>query len=167
MSSKTNSMVLAIQQNLERGMNLVHIISDADYTDTSVAPYHTSIGIHMRHVLDVFHTVFKGLSENKVNLMERSRNQLVENDRSEGVNYFEQTIEQLKLIKEEDLERGLIVTDDLGNGPIEMNYTIGAILAQAHSHAIHHFASIGYLISQLQLELPDENFGFNPTTPRK
>jgi len=49
---------------------------------------------------------------------------------------------------------------------ITANYTMAAILIQAHSHAIHHFASVGYVISQLGISLPDEDFGFNPTTPR-
>lgn len=159
-------MILAIQQNLERGMNLLHNISDSNYNDTSVAPYHSSIGIHMRHVLDVFQCVFQGLPENKVNLINRKRNELVEKNRSEGINYFEDTIAQLKSLENEDFERVLVVTDDLGNGPIDTNYTLGAILAQAHSHAIHHFASIGYVIAQLGIELPDAMFGFNPTTPK-
>ena len=109
---------------------------------------------------------FQGLPENKVNLINRKRNELVEKNRSEGINYFEDTIAQLKSLENEDFERVLVVTDDLGNGPIDTNYTLGAILAQAHSHAIHHFASIGYVIAQLGIELPDAMFGFNPTTPK-
>ncbi len=159
-------MILAIQQNLERGMNLLQNISDSNYADTSVAPYYSSIGIHMRHVLDVFQCVFDGYSENKVNLINRDRNELVENHRAEGIKYFEQIITLLKSLEGEDFEKLLVVTDDLGNGPIETNYTLGAILAQAHSHAIHHFASIGYVIAQLGIELPDSMFGFNPTTPK-
>ena len=159
-------MILAIQQNLERGMNLLYNISDSDYSDASVAPYYSSIGIHMRHVLDVFQCVFNGLSDNEINLIKRSRNELVENNRSEGIEYFEKTIAQLKSLEGADLKSMIVVTDDLGNGPIDTHYTIGAILAQAHSHAIHHFASIGYVITQLEIDLPDDMFGFNPTTPR-
>jgi len=40
------------------------------------------------------------------------------------------------------------------------------VLIQAHSHAIHHFASIGYIICKLGIELPDTDFGYNPSTPR-
>ena len=58
------------------------------------------------------------------------------------------------------------ISDDLGTGIVTANYTLGSALIQAHSHAIHHFASVGYVISQLGIELPDEDFGFNPTTPR-
>ena len=49
---------------------------------------------------------------------------------------------------------------------VTVNYTLASALIQAHSHAIHHFASIGYIISQLGIELPDADFGYNPTTPK-
>jgi hypothetical protein len=58
------------------------------------------------------------------------------------------------------------VQDDLGLGVITANYTLASAFIQAHSHAIHHFASIGYIISQLGINLPDADFGYNPTTPR-
>lgn len=54
----------------------------------------------------------------------------------------------------------------MGLGLITANYTLAGILIQAHSHAIHYYASVGYIISQLGIELPDDDFGFNPITPR-
>ena len=75
-------------------------------------------------------------------------------------------IEKLKKFELEDFNKTVKVTDDLGLGVITVNYTLGGLLIQAHSHAIHHFSSVGYVISQLGIQLPDEDFGFNPTTPR-
>ena len=74
---------------------------------------------------------------------------------------------QLKQIDENKLQQKIEVKDDLGLGLESATYTLGAILMQAHSHVIHHFASVGYIIYQLDIELPDEDFGFNPTTPNK
>ena len=65
------------------------------------------------------------------------------------------------------MDQMIEVSDDLGKGVIVQKYTLGSILIQAHSHAIHHFASLGFIICQLGIELPDEDFGYNPTTPRK
>lgn len=159
-------MILAIQQNLERGMKLVENISDSNYNDNSVAPYYSSIGVHMRHVLDVFHCIFEGLPSGEVNLIGRSRNKSIEEHRELGIGYFKQTLVKLQSLAAADLEQTVLVTDDLGLGPVATNYSLGALLAQAHSHAIHHYASIGYVIAQLGIELPDELFGFNPTTPK-
>lgn len=159
-------MIEAIEKNLNRGVQLVNCISDSDYSNTNTAPYYSSIGTHMRHILDVFDCIFEGLESGDINLIQRKRNELAENYTKFGIEYFSQVKEKLHCIKLEDFDRIVKVTDDLGLGVVSANFTLGAILIQAHSHAIHHFASIGYIISQLGIDLPDEDFGFNPTTPK-
>ena len=59
------------------------------------------------------------------------------------------------------------VSDDMGLGIVTTNYTMGSVLMQTQSHTTHHYASIGYLIYQLGIELPNSDFGFNPSTPKK
>jgi len=159
-------MIEAIEENLKRGIQLVNFVSDEEYSNTNIAPYYSSIGGHMRHILDVFDCIFDGFDSGDINLIHRKRNELAENYTKNGINYFDTTIQKLEGIKNDDFNRIVNVTDDLGLGVVTANYTLGAVLIQAHSHAIHHFASIGYIISQLGIELPDEDFGFNPTTPK-
>ncbi|WP_298880971.1 DinB family protein [uncultured Polaribacter sp.] len=159
-------MIDAIEKNLQRGINLLNKISDDQFSDASVAPYYSSIGCHMRHILDVFSCVFDGLETNSIYLNKRNRNQLVEQKTNLGIDYFESIINKLKQLDASDFEKSYAVTDDLGLGVEIANYTLGAILMQAHSHAIHHFASVGYIIYHLGLELPDADFGFNPSTPK-
>lgn len=159
-------MLEAIEKNLYRGIQLLKCISNEEYCNTTIAPYYSSIGGHMRHILDVFDCVFEGLDSNEINLINRKRNELSENYTKNGIEYFEKTLVMLQSLKTEDFNRIVNVTDDLGLGIISANYTLAAVLIQAHSHAIHHFASVGYIISQLGIELPDDDFGFNPTTPR-
>jgi len=159
-------MIEAIENNLNRGIKLLKYISDNEYCDTSIAPYYSSIGGHMRHILDVFDCVFDGLESSNINLINRKRNELAEQYTKNGIEYIEKTITLLRKLEQEDFNRIVKVTDDLGLGIITANYTLSAILIQAHSHAIHHFASVGYMISQLGINLPDDDFGFNPTTPK-
>ena len=159
-------MIEAIENNLGRGIQLLKCISDDEYSNTTIAPYYSSIGGHMRHILDVFDCVFEGLDSNEINLINRKRNELSENYTKNGIEYFERTLTTLQRLKVEDFNRIIKVTDDLGLGIVSVNYTLSAILIQAHSHAIHHFASVGYIIFQLGIQLPDDKFGFNPTTPR-
>jgi hypothetical protein len=159
-------MINAIEKNLDRGIRLLECISDEEYSNTSIPPYYSSIGGHMRHILDVFDCIFDGLESDNINLINRKRNTLAENYTDYGISYFNSTIKRLKLLENTDFNRIIMVTDDLGLGIISANYTVAGILIQAHSHAIHHFASVGYVISQLGIQLPDDDFGFNPTTPR-
>ncbi len=160
-------MISAITNNLQRGVKLLNSVDDSQYSDNSVAPYYSSIGIHMRHILDVFDCIFSGLETNKVDLSARKRNELAESKVAFGLAYFDKTIEQLNGLQDQNLDIVVEVKDDLGLGVVSANYTLASALIQAHSHAIHHFASIGYIISQLGINLPDSDFGYNPTTPRK
>ena len=159
-------MISAIIQNLQRGVNLLKSINDEQYSNHSTPPYYSSIGIHVRHILDVFQCVFDGLESGKIDLSARKRNELAEKKVSVGMAYFQQIIESLNGAKELDMDMVIDVKDDLGKGMVTAKYTLASALIQAHSHAIHHFASIGYIISQIGLELPDADFGYNPTTPR-
>lgn len=159
-------MISAITHNLQRGIKLLNAIDESQYTNNSIAPYYSSIGIHMRHILDVFDCIFEGLASKKVDLAARKRNELAETKVNVGLAYFDEIIEKLEGLKNKNLNELVEVKDDLGLGVITANYTMASALIQAHSHAIHHFASIGYIISQLGIELPDDDFGYNPTTPR-
>ena len=120
----------------------------------------------MRHILDVFQCVFKGIEKGQIDLSARQRNELAETKVAMGLAYFDRILSLLNEVREEDLNQLVEVKDDLGLGMVTANYTIAAALIQAHSHAIHHFASIGYIISQMGINLPDGDFGYNPTTPR-
>ena len=159
-------MISAITHNLQRGIKLLNAIDDKQYGDNSIAPYHSSIGIHMRHILDVFDCIFSGLESRKVDLSARKRNELAETKVDFGLMYFEEIIKKLEKLESQNLDIVVEVKDDLGLGVVTANYTLASALIQAHSHAIHHFASIGYVISQLGINLPDADFGYNPTTPR-
>lgn len=159
-------MIEAIEKNLLRGVSLLQTISNDDYKNTSIAPYYSSIGAHMRHVLDVFDCIFKGMESGNINLIHRNRNEKAEQFTEIGLLYFSEIIAKLHTMPQQDLNKIVEVTDDLGCGVVTANYTLIGILIQAHSHAIHHFASVGYVISQLGIQLPDADFGFNPTTPK-
>lgn len=160
-------MIDAIEKNLQRGIKLLNSITDEQYSDTTVPPYYSSIGANMRHILDVFSCIFKGLDCKKVDFSDRERNELAETKTAAGIAYFNTILEQLHGLNAADFDKIISVTDDLGTGSVTANYTLGSALIQAHSHAIHHYASIGFIINQLGIELPDADFGYNPTTPKK
>lgn len=159
-------MIDAIEKNLFRGIKLLNNLSESEYTNESIPPYFSSIGCHIRHVLDVFSCIIIGFENKKIDLTNRERNQLVEQKIEFGIAYFEEIIFKINNFSKEDLQTEIILIDDLGLGKMEAKTTLGAVLIQAHSHAIHHFASIGYGIYQLGIEFPDADFGYNPTTPK-
>jgi len=164
--SNQNDMIEAVIKNLQRGVQLLHSIDDGKYTDRSIPPYFSSIGGHIRHILDIFDCILDGLPTKKINLIHRNRNEIIETQTQEALRYFKKIMDGLMRLEQEDLNQLIEVTDDLGSGEFTQKYTLGSALMQAHSHAIHHFAILGYIIYQLNISLPDEDFGYNPTTPR-
>lgn len=160
-------MITAIEKNLLRGVKLLNSITDEQYSDCSIPPYYSSIGNNMRHVLDVFACVFDGIDKGEVDFSSRARNELAQQKTAFGIDYFNEIIKKLHALNPTDFDSIIKVSDDLGTGKFTANYTLGSALIQAHSHAIHHFASIGFIIHQLGIELPDADFGYNPTTPKK
>lgn len=166
-NARKKYMITAIVQNLEKGKYLLHHVSNEKYSNKSIAPYYSSIGGHTRHILDVFNCVFNGVEARRIDLTERERNTLVENDTQHGIAYFDKIIDQLKKIDTSSLKEQIEVVDDLGNGKQTFTTTLEGILAQAQSHAIHHYASMGYMMHQLEICLPTDCFGVNPTTPKE
>lgn len=160
-------MIEDIVKNLEKGKYLLENIDDAIYSDKSIAPYFSSIGEHLRHVLDTFTCVLKGMELGSINLTDRDRNYNVENYTNCGLEYFDKVINQLKKIDTSQLSKRIQLIDDLGSGCCAVNSTYEAVLMQAHSHAIHHFATVGYTMYALNIYLPLDSFGVNATTPQK
>ena len=93
-------MIKAIEHNLNRGVRLLNSINDTQYSDTTVEPYHSSIGGHMRHILDVFDCIFCGLENREIDLTARKRNELAEQKIAFGLAYFEEIFEKLNQLKD-------------------------------------------------------------------
>jgi len=152
-------------KTLQKSGNLLSMLSDHQLSDNSVPPYRSSIGSHIRHILDFYDCIlnYDGIC---VDLTKRKRDQSVENLVDSAQKYLESTIKRIKLLPVE-LNREITVMDDLGMGKIEIKYTLASLLSQANSHTIHHYAIINYILNGLNIEYNDENFGLNPTTPKK
>ncbi|AJR04589.1 hypothetical protein [Siansivirga zeaxanthinifaciens] len=163
------SSSLIIKSNiktLEKAHLILNKLSNDLLSDSSIAPYYSSIGSHMRHILDFYSCIFNITNENKIDLTARPRNKAIENSCEEAKIYLNNIIETLKNFNCNS-NKNIIVLDDLGLGTIEILTTIESILAQANSHTIHHFAIINYILNNLNITIEDPNFGFNYTTPKK
>lgn len=160
-------MHILIQSTLHTLQNtnvLLAALSNSDLSNNSIAPYYSSIGSHVRHILDFYDCILT--HDDKVDLTARKRQVNVETDCASALNYLKELQKNLKIIDEKTLNRTVLVTDDLGLGKTEIEYTFSALLAQANSHTIHHYAIINYILDGLGISIKDETFGYNPTTPK-
>jgi hypothetical protein len=161
-----NILIQSSLKTLQKSQDLLDKLSNEQLCNASVPPYHSSIGTHIRHILDFYDCVFNLNSENRIDLTARSRNKDVESDCECARTYLGSILEKLNLASF-DINKTVLVIDDLGLGKTEIPYTYGSLLAQANSHTIHHYAIINYILDSLAITLHDSNFGYNPTTPRQ
>jgi hypothetical protein len=159
-----NIIIQSTLKTLQKAENLLSNLSDDALCNTEVAPYHSSIGSHLRHILDFYDCVLN-CNNCTIDLTVRNRNADVENSCLIAQNYLATLTNKLKQLN--DFDREMLVIDDLGLGKVEIKYSISAILAQANSHTIHHYAIINYILDGLNIAVTDEDFGYNPTTPKQ
>lgn len=159
------AIVNAINKNLSNALSLIDGISTETYTDTSVGPYYSSIGSHLRHALDFFDCIINGLQANNIDLTARKRDEKISTDPVACKNHIYEIQEQLTSFIGVNTDYLLHVTDDLGSGKETIMYTLESILAQANTHATHHYAIISYMLKALKVEVIIEGFGYNPSTP--
>ncbi len=161
-----NSILQASYTTLSKTKTLLSRLSNEQLCDSNIPPYHSSIGSHVRHILDFYKCIFTGIENNLVDLTNRDRDLNVENDCNCAADYLEQILNSIKNSNLEVTDE-IVVIDDLGQGKIRIKYTIGSLLAQANSHTIHHYAIINYILDRLNIKMEDEDFGLNPTSPKK
>lgn len=149
---------------LQKAKNILSKISNDELSDSSVSPYYSSVGSHIRHVCDFYKCSLNINDEGKVDLTLRERDLSVEICCDSATKYVNNIIDKL-FIFEQNSKDSVIVIDDFGSGNIEIDYTYAALLSQANSHTIHHYAIIGYILDRLNIEIDDLDFGYNPTTP--
>jgi len=160
-----NMIIQSTINTLNKSRFLLAKLSDKELGNISVPPYNSSIGSHIRHILDFYACVFNE-SENIIDLTARNRNLDVEKYCNTAICYLDDIVEKVQGLNELEINRDVLVIDDLGMGKTKLNYTFEALLAQANSHTIHHYAIINYILDRLNIVMEDDSFGYNPTTPK-
>ena len=161
-----NIIIKSTLKTLQKSQVLLDNLSNNQLCDASVSPYYSSIGTHIRHILDFYDCIFTRDSENRIDLTARSRNKDVESDCNCAQDYLNLIIGRLSSASF-DINETVIIIDDLGLGKTEIPYTYGSLLSQANSHTIHHYAIINYIFDSLGIVINDNDFGYNPTTPKQ
>lgn len=158
-------IISSINNNLNNAIALLDVINSETYCDTSVGPYFSSIGSHIRHTLDFFDCIIDGLDTNNIDLTARKRDEILSTNTEAAKNHMYALQETFLSYVDVNTDYLIHVTDNMGQGKVTVSYTLESILAHANSHATHHYATIGYILCQLGVDLKIPGFGYNPTTP--
>jgi len=161
-----NSIISSSISTISKSNSLLQNLSNEQLSDASISPYYSCIGSHIRHIFDFYNCIFKGMESREIDLTDRSRDVRIESDCQCAIESITEIIGKMNDLKNLESNLHLNVLDDLGHGKIKIQYTLGALLAQANSHAIHHYAIINYILDRLGIKIEDETFGYNPSTPK-
>ena len=128
-------------------------------------PRRSSVGAHLRHVIDCYRCFLRGLGEGRIDYDGRQRDAGIECDRqvaADALANLEAGFGALPV----DLERPLEVRVDAAAWGSSLHWqqsTLGRELQFLVSHTVHHFALIALLLRAQGFE-PDAEFGVAPST---
>lgn len=158
-------LVLAARDVLVQGLELLFSVGDHTYSRAASSPYNASMGQHYRHVLEHFQALIWGERAGEINYDARERNRRIENEVGYASVVTCDVLRALKLYGQETLERPCRVIQSVGYGSaasaIDSNFA--RELAYCAGHAIHHYAIIRLICSEIGISVPSE-FGYAPST---
>lgn len=163
--SATQTLIDLNREYLRQGQRLILGISDDVYGWTDAPLSRSSIGDHMRHVVEHYQRFLIGYREREIDYDARQRDTRISSDRNFAGSVIEQVIEGLKEMAFEDgqLKVKMAVSSD-GMRDVPMTESsINRELQYLQAHPIHHFALIALLLT-VQGEEPPSDFGFAPST---
>ncbi len=149
---------------LHQARGLIEELSDAQYRNNDLPPFYSGVGQHVRHILD-FYGAFLSRPANRIDYDRRSREAVIETDRSAAVQRIEAVGASLAGLEHPDATVWS-KNDEAGDMPADLGFrrsTIGRELHFLASHTVHHFAIIAILLHHQGIRLP-KDFGVAPST---
>lgn len=153
---------------LRQGIELLHRCSHEDYVSKAGHCFDSSVGGHIRHIIDHYHCLFEGLGSAPARLDydARGRDTTVESDPAAGIAALERVSTALGDL-DQDLHTEVLVKMDSGSdyrqhwAPSTLQRELQFLL----SHTVHHYALIATICALGGPEVP-ARFGVAPSTLR-
>jgi uncharacterized damage-inducible protein DinB len=160
--------VWALRERLQELMRLVLTLPAEAYC---ARPSHRSgsIGEHVRHMLDHVSSLIAAHPAAVLSYDHRSRGTAVETDPGMAVREMMRLDAALDRWNERTLDEPVAVSamTSTDGGSVTGWSTLARELAFVMGHTVHHQAIIALLLERLDAEMPDERFGYAPSTPRR
>lgn len=150
----------------KQALNLLHTIDNDGYQYVCKPYVTSSIGQHMRHILDHYLALKQGLQTNTIDYEMRNRFSQVETQTHEAASLLAGIVKWLDGLSENELATKLmIISDCTMTKPTnaKINSTLGRELLYVSSHCIHHFSLISIICKLQNIAIP-EDFGVAPAT---
>lgn len=161
----------AVQDNLaalEQGEELLESLDAVLYARREAACFDSSIGGHVRHVLEHYTSFLGGLGAGVVSYEARARDARIENEPAHAARHLREIKGRLAKLAEQEENRRVLVRSEVARGDETEPWADSCALRELEfllSHTIHHFALVGVICKLAGLETP-KDFGVAPSTLR-
>ena len=149
---------------LSQVADLVKKFNSQEFTESIPVLNNSTIGQHVRHIVEFYVCLFEGSTKGEVNYEDRERNLLLET----VPDFVLEKIEECKyFIQNEDLEKQITLEHLIGDLLCKIPTSLARELIYLAEHSIHHFAIIKIGMTQAfhEKSLPT-NFGVADSTIR-
>lgn len=153
-------------QIVEQAIDLLDGLSLKEYQSAIQPHFPSSIGAHLRHVIDHFLALMSGSTEGHVDYNKRHRHNHIEQFPQAATEILESIIDWLSGLDDSDREKTISVTSEIDVNDTKSatcHSTIERELVFVTSHAIHHYALIRIMCGMQNKTIP-EFFGYAPAT---
>ncbi len=159
-----SQLVLGCSHCINQTQQLLDILSPEDYV--LAAKGNSSIGAHVRHVLDRFHCFFNGLNENAINYDARKRDPEIETNLSAAGFSVASIARRIHDLSETEFHNQIISVHESVHhqgASVAISSTVERELMGLITHSIHHLAIIALLAKSRGYSI-DPDFGKAPST---
>jgi hypothetical protein len=160
-------MHIYCKENLNEIKNVLIQLTNEQYTFKSTNLFGSTIGQHVRHILEIYQSVLNGFETKVINYDNRARNLLIETDTNIAI----AVIDEICLKLTENQQNIQMVLE--GNfckkegKQIKIETSLLRELAYCLEHSIHHQALIKVGLLEVKcLNFIDDTFGLAPATIR-
>jgi uncharacterized damage-inducible protein DinB len=161
-----NKIINGSIESLDQMIGFIKSLTDETYKVAPKPLFDSSIGQHLRHILDVYMAIINGDDFEKVNYDIRRRGLALETMRTEGLMELKVVRHWLVTLDEASLTLATTVQTEVSvcsEQPAEMSSSIGRELCFASSHLTHHLAIMAAVAKFLGHKVSAE-VGVAPTT---
>lgn len=125
-------------ESLERCIRLVSALQEQGFFERSQGD--TTFGAHLRHCLDHYHCLLRGLETGLVDYDARERDRRLEKDPQRMLQVLRQLRDRLELLAQESMSRELAVRQQASSGslPVTVRSCLEREWIFLSSHTIHH-----------------------------
>lgn len=153
-------MIEEIKQNLKDLKNTLGGITNQLYTKQSQYLFGSTIGQHIRHILEIYDVVLNGYSEGRFSFDKRERNKALEENIANMFTAVDRIVSEIS--KEDKLLTCLLCNDDGQEERLTTTYF--RELLYCFEHGIHHQALIKVALKEFKHKDVPHNFGVAPST---